>query len=90
MPTVSRRRPSPTPALAADGHLQSIKNAIVARIPLLCGTDLPPADDVGGLPSTVVELMLLEEAGLSRAVRPPDSDHQPGPAHARARTGSAR
>ena len=27
---------------------------------------MPPADDVGGLPSTVVELMLLEEAGLSR------------------------
>jgi imidazolonepropionase-like amidohydrolase len=51
---------------AADGHLQSIKNAIAARVPLLCGTDLPPADDVGGLPSTVVELMLLEEAGLSR------------------------
>jgi imidazolonepropionase-like amidohydrolase len=52
--------------LAADGHLESIKNAIAARVPLLCGTDLPPADDVGGLPSTVVELMLLEEAGLSR------------------------
>ncbi len=51
---------------AADGHLQSIKNAIAARVPLLCGTDLPPADDVGGLPATVVELMLLEEAGLSR------------------------
>ena len=51
---------------AADGHLQSIKNAIAARVPLLCGTDLPPADDVGGLPSTVVELVLLEEAGLSR------------------------
>jgi len=51
---------------AADGHLQSIKNAIAARVPLLCGTDLPPADDVGGLPSTVVELMLLEDAGLSR------------------------
>ncbi len=52
--------------LAADGHLESIKNAIAAQVPLLCGTDLPPADDVGGLPSTVVELMLLEEAGLSR------------------------
>jgi len=51
---------------AADGHLQSIRNAIAARVPLLCGTDLPPADDVGGLPATVVELMLLEEAGLSR------------------------
>jgi imidazolonepropionase-like amidohydrolase len=51
---------------AADGHLESIKNAIAARVTLLCGTDLPPADDVGGLPSTVVELMLLEEAGLSR------------------------
>jgi imidazolonepropionase-like amidohydrolase len=52
--------------LAADGHLESIKNAIAAQVPLLCGTDLPPADDVGGLPSTVVELVLLEQAGLSR------------------------
>jgi imidazolonepropionase-like amidohydrolase len=51
---------------AADGHLESIKNAIAAGVPLLCGTDLPPADDVGGLPATVVELLLLEEAGLSR------------------------
>ena len=52
--------------LAADGHLESIRHAIAAGVPLLCGTDLPPADDVGGLPSTVVELLLLEEAGLSR------------------------
>lgn len=51
---------------AAEGHLQSIKNAIDAGIPLLCGTDLPPADDVGGLPATVLELTLLEQAGLSR------------------------
>ncbi len=51
---------------AADGHLESIKKAIAARVPLLCGTDLPPADDVGGLPSTVLELVLLEQAGLSR------------------------
>jgi imidazolonepropionase-like amidohydrolase len=51
---------------AADGHLQSIRNAIGAGIPLLCGTDLPPADDVGGLPATVLEMKLLEEAGLSR------------------------
>lgn len=51
---------------AADGHLQSIRHAIAAGVPLLCGTDLPPADDVGGLPSTVVEMMLLEQAGLSR------------------------
>ena len=29
------------------------------------GRYLPPADDVGGLPATVVELLLLEEAGLS-------------------------
>ena len=35
-------------------------------MPLLCGTDLPPADDVGGLPATVVEMRLLEGAGLSR------------------------
>ena len=51
---------------AAGPHLESIKNAIAAGIPLLCGTDLPPADDVGGLPATVAELLLLEEAGLSR------------------------
>jgi imidazolonepropionase-like amidohydrolase len=51
---------------AAEGHLESIKNAIAARVPLLCGTDLPPGDDVGGLSSTVLELLLLEEAGLSR------------------------
>jgi imidazolonepropionase-like amidohydrolase len=51
---------------AAGRHLESIKNAIAAGVPLLCGTDLPPADDVGGLPATVVELVLLEEAGLSR------------------------
>jgi imidazolonepropionase-like amidohydrolase len=53
-------------AAAAEGHLESIKNAIAARVPLLCGTDLPPGDDVGGLSSTVLELLLLEEAGLSR------------------------
>jgi len=51
---------------AADGHLESIKNAIAAGVTLLCGTDLPPADDVGGLPATVLEMKLLEEAGLSR------------------------
>ena len=54
-------------ARAASGrHLESIEHAIAAGVPLLCGTDLPPADDVGGLPATVVELLLLEEAGLSR------------------------
>jgi imidazolonepropionase-like amidohydrolase len=51
---------------AAENHLSSIRNAISAGVPLLCGTDLPPGDDVGGLPATVVELQLLEEAGLSR------------------------
>jgi len=51
---------------AADGHLESIGNAISAGVPMLCGTDLPPGDDVGGLPATVVELMMLEQAGLSR------------------------
>ena len=51
---------------AAEGHLESIRNAIAAGVPLLCGTDLPPADDVGGLPATVVEMRLLEGAGLSR------------------------
>ena len=50
----------------ADGHLESIRHAIAAGVPLLCGTDLPPADDVGGLPATVVEMTLLEGAGLSR------------------------
>jgi imidazolonepropionase-like amidohydrolase len=51
---------------AAGRHLESIKNAIAAGVPLLCGTDLPPGDDVGGFPATVAELLLLEEAGLSR------------------------
>jgi imidazolonepropionase-like amidohydrolase len=51
---------------AAGRHLESINHAIAAGIPLLCGTYLPPADDVGGLPAIVVELLLLEEAGLSR------------------------
>jgi imidazolonepropionase-like amidohydrolase len=55
-----------TARAAADGHLQSIRNAINAGVPLLCGTDLPPGDDVGGLSATVVEMKLLEEAGLSR------------------------
>lgn len=54
-------------ARAADGHLESIRNAIAAGVPLLAGTDLPPGDDVGGLPATVVELLALESAGLSRA-----------------------
>lgn len=53
-------------AATADAHLDSIKNAISAGVPLLCGTDLPPGDDVGGLPATVYELLLLEAAGLSR------------------------
>ncbi|HTW08235.1 MAG TPA: amidohydrolase family protein [Acidimicrobiales bacterium] len=51
---------------AAGEHLQSIQNAVAAGVPLLCGTDLPPGDDVGGLPATVLEMKLLEEAGLSR------------------------
>jgi imidazolonepropionase-like amidohydrolase len=51
---------------AADGHLESIRHAIAAGVPLLCGTDLPPADDVEGLPATVAEMRLLEGAGLSR------------------------
>ncbi|HTW99014.1 MAG TPA: amidohydrolase family protein [Acidimicrobiales bacterium] len=53
-------------ARAAEGHLASIKNAVAAGVPLLAGTDLPPADDVGGLSATVYELTLLEDAGLSR------------------------
>lgn len=52
--------------VAAEGHLQSIKQAIAAGVPLLCGTDLPPGDDVAGVPATVVEMQLLEQAGLSR------------------------
>ena len=51
---------------AAPGHLESIRTAVAAGVPILCGTDLPPADDVGGLPATVVEMTLLEQAGLSR------------------------
>jgi imidazolonepropionase-like amidohydrolase len=53
-------------ARTADSHLASIKRAVAAGVPLLAGTDLPPADDVGGLSATVYELTLLEGAGLSR------------------------
>jgi cytosine/adenosine deaminase-related metal-dependent hydrolase len=53
-------------SFSIQSHLQSIRNAIAAGVPLLCGTDLPPADDLGGLPATVLEMKLLEEAGLSR------------------------
>ncbi len=53
-------------ARTAEGHRRSIERAVAAGIPLLAGTDLPPADDVGGLTATVYELTLLERAGLSR------------------------
>lgn len=53
-------------ARAADTHLASIRRSIVAGVTLLAGTDLPPGDDVGGLPATVVEMQALEQAGLSR------------------------
>lgn len=53
-------------AAIADKHLESIKNAISAGVPLLCGTDLPPGDDVGGHSATVYELFMLEAAGLPR------------------------
>jgi imidazolonepropionase-like amidohydrolase len=51
---------------AAPAHFESIRNAIGAGVSLLCGTDLPPGDDVGGLPATVYEMRQLELAGLSR------------------------
>ena len=54
-------------ARTAEGHLESIRNAIAAGVQLLAGTDLPPGDDVDGLSATVVELLALEDAGLSRA-----------------------
>lgn len=53
-------------AVAAVGHLASIRRAVAAGVPVLAGTDLPPAADVGGVPATVRELQLLEEAGCSR------------------------
>jgi imidazolonepropionase-like amidohydrolase len=53
-------------ARAAEGHRASIARAVAAGIPLLAGTDLPPAGDVGGVPATVRELQLLEEVGCSR------------------------
>ena len=31
-------------SFSIQSHLQSIRNAIAAGVPLLCGTDLPPAD----------------------------------------------
>jgi imidazolonepropionase-like amidohydrolase len=51
---------------AAPAHFESIRTAIGAGVSLLCGTDLPPGDDVGGLPATVYEMRQLELAGLSR------------------------
>ncbi len=53
-------------AVAAVGHRASIRRAVAAGIPILAGTDLPPAADVGGVSATVRELQLLEEAGCSR------------------------
>ena len=60
------------------------------RSPLLCGTDLPPADDVGGLPATVVELLLLEEAGLSRLAALRTATTTPAVTGGRGRARSAR
>lgn len=51
---------------ASPVHWQSTQRAIAAGVPILCGTDLPPADDVGGTPATLWEMQLLHQAGLSR------------------------
>jgi imidazolonepropionase-like amidohydrolase len=53
-------------ARAAEGHRASIERAVAAGVRILCGTDLPPADEVDGVSATVYELTLLEQAGLSR------------------------
>ncbi|MFI0424478.1 amidohydrolase family protein [Spongiactinospora sp. 9N601] len=47
-------------------HLRSVRNAIKAGVRLVNGTDIPPGDDVGGVPAVIHELELLHEAGLSR------------------------
>ena len=63
---------------AAGRHLESIRNAIAAGVPLLCGTDLPPADDVGGLPATVVELLSAREGGAVPPGCAANGDDDPG------------
>ncbi|WP_055479941.1 amidohydrolase family protein [Sphaerimonospora mesophila] len=47
-------------------HLRSVRNAIAAGVRLVNGTDIPPGDDVGGVPAAIYELLLMHEAGLDR------------------------
>jgi imidazolonepropionase-like amidohydrolase len=49
---------------ASDRHLESVKRAIRANIPLVNGTDYPPGDLVDGLPAALHEMYLMHEAGL--------------------------
>ena len=50
---------------AADEHLAGIKRAIQAGVTLVNGTDIPPGDQVDGIPAAVHELLLMAGAGLS-------------------------
>jgi imidazolonepropionase-like amidohydrolase len=50
---------------AADDHLASIRNAIAAGVTLVNGTDIPPGDDIDGVPAATHELLLMAAAGLS-------------------------
>lgn len=52
-------------ARVAGSHLASIRRAVDAGVRILGGTDLPPGDLVGDLAAGVLELVLLQEAGLS-------------------------
>jgi imidazolonepropionase-like amidohydrolase len=52
-------------ARVAGSHLASIRRAVAAGVRILGGTDLPPGDMVGELAAGVLELVLLQEAGLS-------------------------
>ena len=50
---------------ASEKHLESVKRAIRANIPMVNGTDYPPGDLVDGVPAALHELYLMHDAGLT-------------------------
>jgi hypothetical protein len=50
---------------ASEKHLESVKRAIRAHIPMVNGTDYPPGDLVDGVPAALHEMYLMHGAGLT-------------------------
>ena len=50
---------------ASERHLESVKRAIRANIPMVNGTDYPPGDLVDGLSAALHEMYLMQGAGLT-------------------------